>query len=118
MRSAGSLFIQHADLLLSNLKILLSRSLIVQTLVEFDKIHVQLNSVQRSLGWSLWQVSQRGVVFACRVVIVFLKSGNFTTDGVQPIIFWIDPGCALQERLRMFNRSGSDFGLRCGKLQT
>ncbi len=63
-------------------------------------------------------MSQSGVIFADSVFIVFLKSGNFPADGVQPIVFCIESSSTLEKRLRMFDRTNSHFGLRCGKLQT
>src|SRR5580692_266929 len=97
---------------------LLSCALIVQALVKFDEIHVQLNSVQRPLRWALRQVSQSCVVFANSLFTVLLESRNFSANSVQPIVVRIDRGGTPEEWLRVFERTSSDFGLRRGKLQT
>ena len=63
-------------------------------------------------------MSQSGVVFADSVFRVFLESGNFPADGVQAIVFGIERRGTLEKRLRVFDRTVRDLGLRRRKLQT
>ena len=53
LRPARTAIVQPADLALRDLKMVVSGICISQTLIQSRQIHLQLNAVQRSLGWAL-----------------------------------------------------------------
>ena len=105
--------VERVDFRLRSFEMGVRGACVVQVLVEFHEIHVELNTIQGSLGWALGQMSQGSVVFPNSIRSVFLKSCDFATDGVQAIMFRIERCGTPEKGLRIFERTDSHFTLCC-----
>src|SRR5580704_7241399 len=96
-RSAGTLFVEPIDLLLSCFQLLAGGAWIPVDRVKLEEIHVQLNAVEWSLGRFRGETGERGVVFLDCLVNLFPLTSNLSANCMQTVVVRVDLRGALEK---------------------